>query len=157
MKVDKDVQEKVGNTIKQSPQLITRQCQIILTNKERENFTTMKKDIKEKLEKHKRAHNIVLLQTLFRGYLARKKFQKFRKIYVKGRNQPIHELISREIIYTKFMQQLCQKFAIPLLNTPDRILKDESADLKEFLKAIVDIESLHRFFFLLFCFLFPFH
>ena len=75
----------------------------------------------------------------------RKRFEHARSIYNEGRNKRIHGMLQREVSYIVLISQLTQRFAVPLLNSSDRALLDESQDFREILQAIVDIERLHRY------------
>ena len=79
--------------------------------------------------------------------MAQKKYLQSKQIFTSGRNTRLHDMLQREVVYTGFITQLAQRFAVPLLKTPDKMLKDESQDIVEILAAIIDIERLHRFVF----------
>jgi hypothetical protein len=96
------------------------------------------------LHRQKRVLAAVLIQKVIRAYRARKTYHAYLKIYVKERNTQVHDLISREVTYNRFIIQLSQRYVVPLLNTPDKQLKEESSDFGELLQALLKIERLHR-------------
>lgn len=93
------------------------------------------------------------IQTVWRRYFAMKKYAKAKQIYVFGRNSRVHDMITREIDYTKLITQLAQRYAVPLVNSTDKVLKEEGHDIFEILRAIIDIEKLHRYIHIFFNFL----
>jgi len=96
------------------------------------------------LHRQKRVLAVITIQKAIRAYNARKTYAAYKKIYVKERNTQVHDLISREVAYNRLINQLSQRYVVPLLNTPDKLLKEESSDFGELLQALLKIERLHR-------------
>jgi len=86
----------------------------------------------------------VRLQAVWRGHAQRRRMPEFRRIYIAGRNGSVGEMCYKEVDYCRFLNTIVQKFAAPLLNTADPKLREESVDFHEILRAVMDIEVLHR-------------
>ena len=143
-KVEESAKEKVFQVLEPSKEMQNRRGEELLRPDEAFQLQEIKDEVVNFLNYQQRGLSCLRIQSVWRWYRDFKKFKECQRVYVKGRNTRVHDMLQREIVYTTLITQLAQRFAVPLLNTPDRVLKEESNDIHEILHAIIDIERLHR-------------
>ena len=151
LRVEEAVKTKVFQVIDSANIMESRRNNTEISTEEADTLRDLQHEATSFLSFQKISLATIRIQSLWRRHIAMKKYKKYQQVYVKGRNTRVHDMLQREVGYTRLITQLAQRYAVPLLNTPDRALKDESQDIQEILRAIVEIERLHRF---VFCYIF---
>lgn len=143
--MEEATKEKVFNVLNSTNVMVNRRDNRNQSSEEIARLTELKNEATTFLSFQKTNLSAIRIQTAWRRYHAMKKYEKVKQIYVFGRNSRVHDMLHRELDYTRLITQLAQRYAVPLLNSQDKILKEEGEDIFEILKAIIDIEKLHRF------------
>jgi hypothetical protein len=134
---------KVMHVIFNSDSFAAKKQQTTFTMQEIASLKDIRAYTKAFLDKQKRGVSAVRIQSAIRGFLSRKHLNAVLKRN-KEKIEVIRDTFTREVEYNKILTNLAQHFCVPLLNTPDNKLKEESKDLRELLEAIVELEVLHR-------------
>ena len=145
LKVEDPAKNKVFQVLKGTDSFKAKKGTSMVSPEEESVLHEIKNETNTFLTNQQRGLACLHIQRCWRRHVDIKKFRLCQKVYVKGRNTRVHDMLQREVGYTTLITQLAQRYAVPISNTLDRALKEESNDIREILGAIIDIERLHRF------------
>ena len=135
---------KIMHVILNSDSFQTKKQQEYYTDNEIECLRNMLQSAKALHSKQLRGLSATKIQSAIRGYLARKRLAKQLTQDHRDKLETVKDTFTREVTYNQILTNLAQHFCVPLLNTSDNKLKEESKDLRDILQSIVGLELLHR-------------
>jgi len=143
--VEPAARTKVFEILDSSDSIAERSKTASLGEEETQYLTCIQEEVLDFLQQNHAKLAARRIGAAWLRYRDNKRFLHYQSIYQEGRNARVHDMMQREVSYTALISQLAQRYAVPLLDpSTDSALQAESADIREILEAILDIERLHR-------------